>query len=46
LEKDRIMAVIGSISASNPALAAELSRLADALEFTPIMRAIQSGKAA
>jgi signal transduction histidine kinase/CheY-like chemotaxis protein len=42
LEKERITEVIGSVSAVNPALGAELSRRADAFEFTPIMRAIQS----
>ena len=41
LEKDRIAEVIELVSALNPALGAELSRRADAFEFTPIMRAIQ-----
>ncbi len=44
LETERIAAVIGLISVENPTFAAELSRRADASEFTPIMRAIQSGR--
>ena len=46
LDKDRILEVIRSVSALDPALASELTRHAEALEFTPIMRAIQSGEAA
>jgi len=44
LETERIAAVIGLILVENPTFAAELSRRADASEFTPIMRAIQSGR--
>jgi PAS domain S-box-containing protein len=45
LETERITEVIGLVSVVNPALGAELSRYADAFEFTPIMRAIQSREA-
>jgi hypothetical protein len=44
LETERIAAVIGLTSVRNPTFAAELSRRADAPEFTPIMRAVQSGR--
>ena len=44
LDKDHILDVIGSVSAVDPELGIELTRLADALEFTPIMRAILAGE--
>ena len=43
LDKERIGDVIRSISAVDPALAGELARRAEALEFTAILRALQSG---
>jgi len=43
LDKERIAELIQDISVVNPDLAAELSRRADAFEFTPIMRALQAG---
>ena len=46
LDKERITEGSRLVSAGNPALGAELSRRADAFEFTPIMRAIRSGAAA
>lgn len=42
LDQERIIQVIGSVSAVNPALGSELTRHAQALEFTPIMRALRS----
>lgn len=45
LQKEHILTVIHSVSALNPELASELARHADALEFTPIMRAILSEEA-
>jgi len=46
LDTKRITEGSRLVSAGNPALGAELSRRADAFEFTPIMRAIRSGAAA
>jgi len=44
LEKERISEVVRSVSVLDPPLARELTRRADALEFTRILQAIQRGE--
>ena len=44
LEKERIAEVVHSVSVLDPTLARELTRRADALEFTRILQAIQRGE--
>jgi len=44
LEKERITEVVRSVSILDPALARQLTRRVDALEFTRILRAIQTGE--
>ena len=44
LEKERIAEVVRSVSVLDPLLARELTRRADALQFTRILQAIQRGE--